>query len=173
MNCDHCGSCCRDTYIVFLKSHAKEIIDKYHLDRMPGEFSDYGYGIVYWGNCPFLSSMNECTIYADRPSECRTFPVITWNDGRLKITNECSRYQTVTFKDVASARRENAKFKALLVRNKNAFGLSMSGRELLKQARRFIADLDAWEKNTPYVPCVYIDAETMFGKKFKDGGRPL
>ena len=130
---------------------------------MPGTFSDYGYEITYWGNCPFLSAEKGCTIYDDRPIECHTFPVITWNDGRLKITTECDRYKTVTRKDIARARRDNASLKALLIKNKNAF--ERSGGYPLKQARRFIADLDAWEKTTPFVPCCYIDAiDAMKGK---------
>lgn len=157
MDCDQCGSCCQGLYIAFVRSHVKRILAKYHLDRMPGTFSDYGYEIVYWGSCPFLSKENKCTIYDDRPPECRSFPIITGDDDRLKVTTECHAFQTVTRKDVAAARIENAKLKGELVKDTKVLENSSSRAEVVRQAKRFVADFDAWNKTAKGTPCAYVD----------------
>jgi Fe-S-cluster containining protein len=161
-------------YLAFTRSHVKRILAKYRLDRMPGTFSDYGYEIVYWGSCPFLSKEKKCTIYDDRPPECRSFPIITGDDDRLKVTTECHAFQTVTRKDIAMARNENARLKADLIKDTGFVEKSSSRAEVVRQAKRFAADLSAWDKTAKGTPCAYVDvgdAIDFFKKAGKDGSK--
>jgi Fe-S-cluster containining protein len=79
INCLNCAACCKNYSPRFKTPDIKRIskllklkesvfIDTYlHLDTD----GDY---VVKSTPCPFLSADNYCSIYEDRPSDCRRFP---------------------------------------------------------------------------------------------------
>jgi len=79
INCLQCAHCCKTYSPRFktpdikriskkLKLRESELIEKYlRLD----EDGDY---VTRTSPCPFLGTDNHCSIYEDRPSDCRRFP---------------------------------------------------------------------------------------------------
>ncbi len=79
IDCLACAACCKNYSPRFkttdikrisrlLKLRESEFIDRYlHLD-------DEGDYVVRSTPCPFLGADNFCSIYDDRPSDCRRFP---------------------------------------------------------------------------------------------------
>ena len=79
IDCLQCANCCKNYSPRFktpdikrisrhLKMRESEFIDKYLLVDEDGDF------VVNAKPCPFLGANNFCSIYEDRPSDCRRFP---------------------------------------------------------------------------------------------------
>jgi Fe-S-cluster containining protein len=79
INCLHCANCCKNysprfktpdikRISRFLKMRESDFIDKYLSVDEDGDF------VVNTKPCPFLGADNFCTIYEERPSDCRRFP---------------------------------------------------------------------------------------------------
>ena len=79
IDCLQCANCCKNYSPRFKTPDIKriskvlglresELIEKYLLVDEEGDF------IVNTKPCPFLGSDNFCSIYEDRPSDCRRFP---------------------------------------------------------------------------------------------------
>jgi len=79
IDCLQCANCCKNYSPRFKTPDIKRIskvlglresdfIEKYLLVDEEGDF------IVNTKPCPFLGSDNFCSIYEDRPSDCRRFP---------------------------------------------------------------------------------------------------
>jgi len=90
IDCLQCANCCKTYSPRFkqpdikriakvLKMKEGELVEKYlRLD----EDNDY---VVKQSPCPFLNTDNTCSIYEDRPSDCRRYPY-TDEDVFLKRT---------------------------------------------------------------------------------------
>ena len=79
IDCLQCANCCRNYSPRFktpdvkrisrlLKMRESEFIDKYLIVDEDGDF------VANAKPCPFLGEDNYCSIYEDRPSDCRRFP---------------------------------------------------------------------------------------------------
>ena len=79
IDCLQCANCCKNYSPRFktpdikriskkLKLRESEFIDKYLVVDKEGDF------VVKTTPCPFLGADNFCSIYEDRPSDCRRFP---------------------------------------------------------------------------------------------------
>jgi Fe-S-cluster containining protein len=79
IDCLQCANCCKNYSPRFKTPDIKriskllglresELIEKYLLVDEEGDF------IVNTKPCPFLGADNFCSIYEDRPSDCRRFP---------------------------------------------------------------------------------------------------
>jgi len=79
IDCLECANCCRNYSPRFkqpdIKRIAKrlriregELISRYLKLDSDGDF------VVQQSPCPFLGSGNQCSIYEDRPSDCRRYP---------------------------------------------------------------------------------------------------
>ena len=79
IDCLQCANCCKNYSPRFktpdvkriskhLKMRESDFIEKYLKVDEEGDF------VVKALPCPFLGSDNFCTIYEDRPSDCRRFP---------------------------------------------------------------------------------------------------
>jgi uncharacterized protein len=79
VNCLECANCCKNYSPRFktpdikrisrhLKLRESEFIDKYLRVDEDGDF------VVNSKPCPFLGADNFCSIYDQRPSDCRRFP---------------------------------------------------------------------------------------------------
>ena len=79
IDCLSCANCCRNYSPRFKTPDIKRISKV--LKMKEGVFietylklDDDGDYVVQSTPCPFLGSDNHCSIYADRPSDCRRFP---------------------------------------------------------------------------------------------------
>jgi Fe-S-cluster containining protein len=79
IDCLNCANCCKNYSPRFktpdikrisrhLKMRESDFIDKYLVVDEEGDF------VVKTKPCPFLGSDNFCSIYEERPSDCRRFP---------------------------------------------------------------------------------------------------
>ncbi len=79
IDCLQCANCCKNYSPRFktpdikrlskkLRLRESEFIDKYLVVDKEGDF------VVKTTPCPFLGADNFCSIYEDRPSDCRRFP---------------------------------------------------------------------------------------------------
>lgn len=100
VDCLQCANCCKNYSPRFKTPDIKRIskvlgmresdfIDKYLLVDEEGDF------VVNTKPCPFLGDDNFCSIYEDRPSDCRRFPytdedvIIKRKDLTLKNSTFC------------------------------------------------------------------------------------
>lgn len=102
-NCLDCGNCCRNYSPRFktpdikriakvLKVKEGELIEKYlRLD-------DEGDYVTSVSPCPFLEKENRCSIYEDRPSDCRRFP---YTDEDVFVKRPRITLKNVTFCPIA------------------------------------------------------------------------
>ncbi|HEX2630088.1 MAG TPA: YkgJ family cysteine cluster protein [Chitinophagaceae bacterium] len=79
IDCLQCANCCRNYSPRFKTPDVKRIAK--HLRMKESVFietylkvDDDGDFVVKTSPCPFLGSDNFCTIYEERPSDCRRFP---------------------------------------------------------------------------------------------------
>ena len=79
IDCPQCANCCKNYSPRFktpdikrisrhLKMRESDFINKYLLVDEEGDF------VVNTKPCPFLGADNFCSIYGERPSDCRRFP---------------------------------------------------------------------------------------------------
>ncbi|MCS6991826.1 MAG: YkgJ family cysteine cluster protein [Chitinophagales bacterium] len=88
IDCLQCANCCRTALAVFEKPDIHRIA--HHLGMSEEAFikkylrphPDYEY-LICQLPCPFLTPDNRCSIYAIRPTGCRTYP-----PARLRLTDE-------------------------------------------------------------------------------------
>ena len=104
IDCLQCANCCKNYSPRFktpdikriskvLKLRESEFIEKYLRVDEEGDF------VVKSKPCPFLGSGNYCSIYEDRPSDCRRFPY-TDEDvfiKRKELTLKNSTFCPITF----------------------------------------------------------------------------
>ena len=100
IDCLQCANCCKNYSPRFktpdikriskvLQMRESDFIEKYLLVDDEGDF------VVKSKPCPFLGNDNYCSIYEDRPSDCRRFPytdedvVIKRKDMTLKNSTFC------------------------------------------------------------------------------------
>lgn len=137
-----------------------EILKKYNIENIPGNYTDYGFIVVYWDGCFFLKE-NKCSIYDDRPVLCRQFPVIIGNDGKLCVTTECKFYKEIDFKDISDARRLQAKERGKFIKETNSFKLKNSEKDFKLMAASFLSDQKKFENKIRKgdESCYWINAE--------------
>jgi uncharacterized protein len=96
INCLDCAACCKNYSPRFKTPDIKRISK--HLALKEGEFIDRYLRIDEDGDyvlrtkpCPFLGADNFCSIYAERPSDCRRFPYtdedVLYKRQQLTLTN--------------------------------------------------------------------------------------
>lgn len=79
INCLECGNCCKNYSPRFKQPDIKRIAKALRMKE--GEFTtkylrldDENDYVVKQSPCPFLGQDNYCSIYEDRPSDCRRYP---------------------------------------------------------------------------------------------------
>jgi len=79
INCLDCANCCKNYSPRFKQPDIKRIAKSFRMKE--GEFvSKYlqldsdGDFVLQVAPCPFLAKNNSCSIYEDRPSDCRRYP---------------------------------------------------------------------------------------------------
>ena len=99
IDCLHCANCCKNYSPRFKTTDVKRIAK--HLQMKEGVFIDTylrvdeeGDFVVRAKPCPFLATDNFCSIYEDRPSDCRRFP---YTDEDVIIKRQSLTLKNSTF----------------------------------------------------------------------------
>ena len=79
IECRECGNCCKAFRPTLRAGDVQRLAGRFNIEK--GDFvarylREYGDGREYSFRatpCPFLAD-NQCTVYADRPKECRSYP---------------------------------------------------------------------------------------------------
>lgn len=99
--CKQCGKCCRDQDVVILNpaeipslARALNMKEDAFKERYVIEhpFEKGWFAIHLDGKkCPFIGEDNLCSVHADRPLICRSYPMETWHaEGFIEgVTREC------------------------------------------------------------------------------------
>lgn len=79
IDCLKCARCCKNYSPRFKMPDIKRISRSLQLKESAFiekyvRYDDEGDYVAVTSPCPFLSERNECSIYEDRPSDCRRFP---------------------------------------------------------------------------------------------------
>ncbi|MFM2138651.1 MAG: hypothetical protein RJA57_958 [Bacteroidota bacterium] len=99
IDCLQCANCCRNYSPRFkttdirriskaLRLRESELIERYLTVDSDGDF------VANRLPCPFLGSDNRCSIYEDRPSDCRRFP---YTDEDVLVKRPAITLKNVTF----------------------------------------------------------------------------
>ncbi len=95
-SCTRCGNCCRNggeyAWVYVNAAEQKALARRLGVSR--GEFlerwceQDRGWVVLRMDRpaCPFLGEDNRCTVYEDRPTQCRTWPF--WRENLDRKTWE-------------------------------------------------------------------------------------
>ncbi len=79
IDCLQCARCCKNYSPRFKMPDIKRISKSLQLKESAFiekyvRYDDEGDYVAVTSPCPFLGERNECSIYEDRPSDCRRFP---------------------------------------------------------------------------------------------------
>jgi uncharacterized protein len=98
MRCTHCGICCTETEMLLCEKDitrlAKRGFDKSYFAK----FNRQGYVHLKnrEGYCVFYDkSRKRCSVYVDRPSGCRVYPVILDEDTGIILDGICPNTSTI------------------------------------------------------------------------------
>ncbi len=104
IDCLHCAACCKNYSPRFKQPDIKRLAKRLKLKE--GELvarylrlDEDGDYVVQSSPCPFLGEDNACSVYEDRPSDCRRFPY-TDEDvviKRVPLTLKNASFCPITF----------------------------------------------------------------------------
>jgi len=58
------------------------------------------------GSCIFLDNMHRCTIYKDRPFECKVFPLVIDYERTFVLSKLCPKIKNITKKEICNSIKE-------------------------------------------------------------------
>jgi uncharacterized protein len=99
MRCSNCGVCCTETEMLLSKKDIKRLEKKGFSQNQFVNFDDQGYAVLKnrEGYCVFYNLKNrQCSVYADRPSGCRVYPVILDEEIGIVLDGICQSRNTIT-----------------------------------------------------------------------------
>jgi uncharacterized protein len=99
MRCSNCGVCCTETEMLLSKKDIDRLEKKGYNQNQFVNFDKQGYAVLKnrEGYCVFYDIKNrKCSVYADRPSGCRVYPVILDEDTGIILDNICQSRNTIT-----------------------------------------------------------------------------
>ena len=92
MHCTNCGVCCTETEMLLSKRDIKRLEKRGFSQREFARFDRQGYVQLKNrdGYCVFYDRNNQiCSVYADRPSGCRVYPVILDEEKGIVLDTIC------------------------------------------------------------------------------------
>jgi Fe-S-cluster containining protein len=113
IDCTTCANCCKVARPVLGPSDVKRLVARLNLpardfrDRYLKKNEDGAGWLFVSLPCPFLSD-NRCTVYGDRPRECRSFPHLHKRDFTSRLIQVISNYSLcpIVFNVYESLKRE-------------------------------------------------------------------
>ncbi|MFW3146148.1 MAG: YkgJ family cysteine cluster protein [Thermoplasmatota archaeon] len=80
----NCSQCCHDREVILTHSDIEKLLTMGHYEQTFARPSRWGQNlkelIFYNGTCIFLEG-GKCSVYGNRPTACRIFPVTLGDDG--------------------------------------------------------------------------------------------
>ncbi len=102
MDCSNCGICCTETEMLLCKKDIKRLEKKGFCQKQFVNFDKNGYALLKnrGGYCIFYDLKNrQCSIYEDRPSGCRVYPVILDEETGIILDDICQSRNTITLEE--------------------------------------------------------------------------
>jgi Fe-S-cluster containining protein len=102
MRCSHCGVCCTETEMLLSENDIIRLVKRGFSKNCFVKFDKLGYAQLKnrEGYCVFLDrNKQRCSVYGDRPSGCRVYPVIVDVDVGVILDDICPERATITEKE--------------------------------------------------------------------------
>lgn len=99
MHCTNCGVCCTETEMLLLKKDIRRLERRGFLRIEFARFDKEGYVQLKNrdGYCVFYDRNNQrCSVYADRPSGCRVYPVILDEEKGIVLDTICESRDSIS-----------------------------------------------------------------------------
>ncbi len=105
MRCSNCGVCCTETEMLLSKKDIQRLENKGYRVGEFTRFNKQGYAALKNrdGYCIFYDlTKRRCSVYLDRPSGCRVYPVIVDLDSGIFLDTICESRNTITEQEKAA-----------------------------------------------------------------------
>jgi len=102
MDCSNCGICCTETEMLLCKKDIKRLEKRGFCQNQFVNFDKNGYALLKnrGGYCIFYDLKNrKCSVYEDRPSGCRVYPVILDEENGIILDDICQSRNTITLEE--------------------------------------------------------------------------
>jgi Fe-S-cluster containining protein len=102
MRCSNCGVCCTETEMLLSQKDIKRLEKKGFSQNYFVHYDKQGYAQLKnrEGYCVFYDLKNhQCSVYVDRPSGCRVYPVIFDEEKGVVLDSICQSRSTITEKE--------------------------------------------------------------------------
>lgn len=102
MDCSNCGICCTETEMLLCKKDVKRLEERGFCQNQFVNFDKNGYALLKnrGGYCIFYDLKNrKCSVYEDRPSGCRVYPVILDEETGIILDDICQSRNTITLEE--------------------------------------------------------------------------
>ena len=99
MHCSNCGVCCTETEMLLSKKDIKRLESKGYRRNSFVRCDKQGYAELKNrdGYCVFYDRKNRrCSVYVDRPSGCRVYPVIVDEEKGIVLDTICESRNTIS-----------------------------------------------------------------------------
>jgi len=98
MDCSNCGVCCTETEMLLSKKDIKRLENKGYSKNQFVRYDKQGYAELKNrdGYCVFYDLVKrQCSVYIDRPSGCRVYPVILDEEKGIVLDTICESRNTI------------------------------------------------------------------------------
>src|SRR5665648_62346 len=98
MHCSNCGVCCTETEMLLSKKDIKRLENKGYSKNQFVRYDKQGYAELKNrdGYCVFYDLVKrQCSVYIDRPSGCRVYPVILDEEKGIVLDTICESRNTI------------------------------------------------------------------------------
>ena len=102
MRCSNCGICCTETEMLLALKDIKRLEKKGFRRNYFAEIDKQGYAVLKnrAGYCVFYDLKGrQCSVYDDRPSGCRVYPVILDEEKGIVFDEICDSCSSITVKE--------------------------------------------------------------------------
>ena len=102
MRCSNCGLCCTETEMLLAVKDIRCIEKKGFSKSYFVEIDNQGYAVLKNrdGYCVFYDLKGrQCSVYDDRPSGCRVYPVIFDEEKGIVFDDVCDSCSSITLKE--------------------------------------------------------------------------
>jgi uncharacterized protein len=104
MHCSNCGVCCTETEMLLSKKDITRLENLGYRIATFVRFDKQGYATLKNcdGYCFFYDlTKRRCSVYGDRPSGCRVYPVIVDEGSGIVLDTICESRNTITEQEKA------------------------------------------------------------------------
>ena len=99
MRCSNCGVCCTETKMLLAEKDINRLVNRGFSKSFFVKFDKEGYAQLKnrRGYCVFYDAKKRrCSVYVDRPSGCRVYPVILDEKKGIILDEICQSRNTIT-----------------------------------------------------------------------------